>query len=64
MSFLDDNNHKGISAVLYVNQNIANSPRKWSEMGDHFTIVLNPHAKNPLPKDFLIVEISGLKRET
>ena len=52
MSFFDDTSHEGISAVLYANQNIANSPRESSKMGDHFTIVLNPYAKNSLPKDF------------
>ncbi len=53
MGFFDNPEHSGISAVIYVETDIINSPIVPEEMGDNFTIVLNPHAKNPLPEELL-----------
>jgi hypothetical protein len=54
MDFFDDPGHSGISAIIYVETDIINSPALPEEMGDNFTIVLNPYAKNPLPEELLI----------
>ena len=43
---------EGISAIIYCNQNIFNSPKDPKHMGDSFVIVHNPFAKNPLPYNF------------
>ncbi len=53
MGFFDDPKYSGISAVIYVVTDIINSPLLSEEMGDNFTIILNPHAKNPLPEELL-----------
>lgn len=51
--FFDNPEHSGISAVIYVETDIINSPILPEEMGNNFIIVLNPHAKNPLPEELL-----------
>jgi hypothetical protein len=51
--FFDNPEHSGISAVIYVEADIINSPILPEEMGNNFIIVLNPHAKNPLPEELL-----------
>lgn len=53
MLLFRDSSFEGISAVIYTNQNILNSPRDPKQMGDNFVIVHNPFAKNPLPENFL-----------
>jgi hypothetical protein len=53
MGFFDNPEHSGISAVIYVETDILNSPILPEETGDNFTFVLNPHAKNPLPEELL-----------
>jgi len=51
--FFENPEHSGISAVIYVETDIINSPILLEEMGNNFIIVLNPHAKNPLPEELL-----------
>jgi hypothetical protein len=51
--FFDNPEHSGISAVIYVETDIINSPILPEELGNNFIIVLNPHAKNPLPEELL-----------
>ena len=53
MDFFDNPEHSGISAVIYVETDIINSPILPEKMGDNFTIVLNTYAKNPLPEELL-----------
>jgi hypothetical protein len=53
LGFFDDLEHSGISAIIYAETDIINSPILSEEMGNNFTIVLNPHAKNPLPGELL-----------
>lgn len=52
MLLFRDSSFEGVSAVIYTNQNILNSPRDPNQMGNNFVIVHNPFAKNPLPKNF------------
>lgn len=48
-NFFLDPSHTGISAVIYSNDGILNSPRQPTEMGENFIMIHNPLAKNPLP---------------
>jgi len=52
MFIFGDSSFEGISAIIYCDQNILNSPRDPKQMGDNFVIVHNPFAKNPLPYNF------------
>jgi len=52
MLFFEDIKYAGISAVIYCVDSILNSPRLSQDMGENFTIVHNPLAKNPLPDGF------------
>lgn len=52
MNFFDDETHSGISAVIYCNAHLINSPLVPNEVGDNFVIVHNPLARNPLPVGF------------
>lgn len=52
MSIFTDSSFEGISAVIYSNQDILNSPKDPKQMGDNFVIIHNPYAKNPLPDNF------------
>lgn len=52
MLFFDTLDYSGISAVIYIINNIINSPRTPKEMGEDFVIVHNPFAKNPLSTNF------------
>jgi hypothetical protein len=47
-----DKTFEGVSAVIYSDKDILNSPRDREKMGDNLTIVYNPFAKNPLPNNF------------
>src|SRR5207302_4413336 len=42
--FFNDPAHLGISAVIYLETDIIRNPRSLENMGDNFTVVLNPHA--------------------
>ena len=53
MDFFDNPEHSEISAVIYAETDIIKSPISPEEMGDDFTIVLNPHANKPLPEELL-----------
>lgn len=53
MTFFLNSDYAGISAVVYSNNNILNSPRKNAEIGSDLVIIHNPFAINPLPEDFL-----------
>lgn len=65
MDFFVDPAHQGISAVIYCKNNILNHPEPH---GSDFVIVHNPHAKNPLPINFLgvgeewVSENNGLQK--
>lgn len=50
--FFMDENHAGISAVIYCVDNILNSPRPSKKLGENFVVAHNPYAKNPLPAGF------------
>lgn len=52
MLFFENPEHAGISAVIYTQDHVINSPRGPKQMGQNFTIVHNPHARNPLPNSF------------
>jgi len=52
MLFFENPEHAGISAVIYTRDHVINSPRGPKQMGQNFTIVHNPYAKNPLPDSF------------
>jgi len=52
MLMFRDETFEGVSAVIYSDKNILNSPRDREKMGDNLTIVYNPFAKNPLPNNF------------
>jgi hypothetical protein len=47
--YFETSEYEGISAVIYSTRHVINSPRVPTEMGEHFIIVHNPFAKNPLP---------------
>ncbi|MDB5188057.1 MAG: hypothetical protein JWO50_577 [Candidatus Kaiserbacteria bacterium] len=49
MRFFENPAHAGISAVIYSVPHVINSPRLPDEMGEHFYVVHNPHAINPIP---------------
>lgn len=53
MTFFINPEYAGISAVIYSNNNILNSPRENVKIGSDLVIIHNPFAVNPLPKDFL-----------
>jgi len=52
MNFFEDETHNGISAVIYCNAHLINSPLVPTKMGENFVVVHNPLAKNPLPTGF------------
>lgn len=52
MLMFRDSSFEGISAVIYCSQDILNSPRDPSQMGNNLVVVHNPFAKNPLPDNF------------
>lgn len=52
MLMFRDSNFEGISAVIYCDQNILNSPRDPNQMGNNFITIHNPFAKNPLSDKF------------
>ncbi len=52
MLFFEDEEHAGISAIIYCADNILNSPRLPEEMGENFVVVHNPLAKKPLQDGF------------
>jgi hypothetical protein len=47
--FFQDHSNEGISAVIYSVNHIIGAPRDPKEMGNHFIVVHNPYARNPLP---------------
>ena len=53
MNFFQNPDNQIISAIIYCEDNILNSPKSPEKMGENFTIVHNPLAKNRLPKNFL-----------
>ena len=52
MLFFENENHTGISAVIYSMRGILNCPRIPEEMGEDLVIVHNHKAKNPLSENF------------
>jgi len=52
MLMFRDSSFEGISAVIYCDKNILNSPRNYNQMGSNFITVHNPFAKNPLSDKF------------
>lgn len=52
MLMFRDKTFEGVSAVIYSDKNILNSPRDREKMGDNLTIAYNPFAKSPLPSNF------------
>lgn len=52
-SIFNDPEYQMISAVIYSDKNIINSPRGNGEMGNNFTVIFNPLAKNSLPYNFI-----------
>ncbi len=53
MQFFENPEHTGISAVIYSVPHVISSPRVPEEMGEHFYVVHNPQAANPLPSEAL-----------
>lgn len=51
-NFFIDPTHSNISAIIYCDDNILNSPTDPEKMGENFIIVHNPLAKNLLPLNF------------
>lgn len=47
--FFQDPANEGISAVIYSIDHVIGAPRDPKEMGEHFIVVHNPYARNPLP---------------
>lgn len=52
MSLFQAPEFAGISAIIYCENNILNSPKSLAAMGDDLVIAHNPLAKNPLPANF------------
>lgn len=52
MLMFRDRTYEGISAVIYADKDIINSPRDLDKIGNNLIIVYNPFAKNPLPNNF------------
>jgi hypothetical protein len=52
MFIFGSNLFDGVSAVIYTDKNVLNSPQERDKMGNNFTIVHNPYAKNPIPDNF------------
>lgn len=52
MFMFGDSSFEYISAVIYCDQNILNSPKDKKQMGDNLVIVHNSFARNPLPHTF------------
>ncbi len=52
MLFFENPKNNGVSAVIYSIDSIINSPHLPDQMGENFTVIHNPLAKNPLPDGF------------
>jgi hypothetical protein len=53
MTFFENPDHAGISAVIYSVDHVINNPRTPEHMGENFIVVHNPQAANPLTSDVL-----------
>lgn len=52
MLMFKDQTYSGISAIIYSDKNVLNSPKDFKELGDNLVIIYNPYAKNPIPHDY------------